>query len=271
MNRPASSGLRRRLRPLAVFASLMALVTILTMAFSLPPFGRPAHAALATPVGATDRTTGVPLWYQDLPVNGLQLQLCTDPPPPAAPGVCAAATAFEQFYWRAVAKMPIGNKNKATLTLATEAAYPNGVADGTQYVFDRLRVVVDGGLVPRATYKVTEPYGADNGVDTIIADSKGAIKYTEDFCLMGPCPFAPTGNPDRVGPWLTWTPVKSAPMGYIGNFALPHAVTGSPYGTNVFQVDGPKVGGGVISISTDQFQVSGQCAAGQPCPTIAAP
>src|SRR5205085_9059922 len=39
----------------------------------------------------------------------------------------------------------------------------------------------------------------------------------------------------------------------------PHRVTGSPLGTNFFQVDGPAVGGpGVNSIHTDLFQVSGQ-------------
>src|SRR5207248_4408406 len=127
-----------------------------TMTFSLPPFASPAHAQLATVAPTNDPVTGVPLWYGDS--NGLQLQLCTDPP--GTPGVCAAATATEKFYWRAVAKMTtVGNQGRATLTLATEAAYPNGVVDGTQYVFDRLRVVVDGGLDPKGTYTAETPYG----------------------------------------------------------------------------------------------------------------
>jgi hypothetical protein len=149
--------------------------------------------------------------------------------------------------------MPIVNNGRATLTLATEAAYPNGVVDGTQFVFDRLRVAVDGGLVPGAKYTATTPYGPVS----LIADSRGRAKSTEDSCLFGPCGF-PALNPDRVGPWLRWdSTAPAAPTGYIGSFAVTHAVTGSPLGTNVFRIvkgDGTKVG------ETDQFTVSGQIA-----------
>src|SRR5437868_2533538 len=133
MNRPASSGLGRRLRPLVVITSLMALATMMTMAFSLPPFARPAHAAL-TAIGPVDPVSTLPQWYQD--PNGLRLQPCLTPgtcatilPNPAAPPSFPDNWPAETFYWDAVAKLTIGPPQaptgKATLTLATEAAFLN--------------------------------------------------------------------------------------------------------------------------------------------------
>src|SRR5207248_11595317 len=65
----------------------------------------------------------------------------------------------------------------------------------------------------------------------------------------------------RIGPFLTWDPAvaPAPPAGFIGNFAVAHAVTGSPLGTNVFRIDGPNVGGpGVNTVQTKLFQLSGQ-------------
>jgi Abnormal spindle-like microcephaly-assoc'd, ASPM-SPD-2-Hydin len=265
MNRPASSGLGRRLRPLVVFASLIALVT---MTFSLPAFGRPAHAALAgvTPItpGPIDPVNGFPTWYGDS--TGLLLQQCMTPsicatilPNPAAPPSFPNNFPSEVFYWRAVAKMTTGGgTGKATLTLATEGAFPNGVVAGQQTVFNRFRVVISGGLVPSTAYTVTTPYGVVN----LTTDALGAAKFTQDAgCVLPPCSLT-ASIVGSVGPWLRWDSTAPAPRaGYIGDFAVLHAVTGSPLGTNFFRIEGKDVGGqGVNTVQTNLFNLQGQTA-----------
>jgi hypothetical protein len=246
-------------------ASLMALVTMMTMTFSLPPFARPAHAAL-TAVGPVDPVSTLPLWYQDS--NGLRLQGCMTPglcatilPDPAAPPSFPDNWPAETFYWNATANMTTGGgKGHTRLILATEAVFLNGVVAGQGTAISRIRVVITtSGLVPGAKYTVTEPYG----VDTLTADARGNAKFTEDAgCALPPCAFnVPISG--RVGPWLTWDPAvaPAAPAGYIGNFAVPHAVTGSPFGTNFFRIDGPNAGGpGVKTVQTNLFQLQGQLA-----------
>ena len=247
-----------------MFTSLIALATMMTMAFSLPPFARPAHAAL-TAIGPVDPVSTLPQWYQD--PNGLSLQGCMTPgtcatilPNPALPPSFPDNWPAETFYWDAVAKLTTGRTGKTTLTLATQAVFPNGVVAGQGTAISRIRVVItSSGLVPGATYKVTEPYG----VDTLTADARGNAKFTEDRgCNLPPCAFnVPISG--RVGPWLTWDPAvaPAPPAGYIGNFAVPHAVIGSPFGTNIFRIDGPNAGGpGVKTVQTNLFQLQGQLA-----------
>src|SRR5436309_12842470 len=172
MNQPASSGLRRRLRPLVVVTSLMALATMMTMAFSLPPFARPAQAAL-TAVGPVDPVSTLPQRYPD--ANGLRLQGCMTPgtcatilPNPALPPSFPDNWPAETFYWNATANITTGRTGKTRLILATEAVFPNGVVAGQGTAISRIRVVISSsGLVPGATYKVTEPYG----VDTLTGDA----------------------------------------------------------------------------------------------------
>ena len=274
MNRPASGALSRRLRPLVVFGSLMALAT---MTFSLPPFTRPAHAELQSVGLPVDPANGFPQWYAD---KNLQLQPCLDAgicsflptmlPDPDAPVSFPDNWPDEMFYYRAVAQTTVQTtvgKGRATLTLATEGGFPNGVVDGEQKVFNRIRVVIDSGLVPGATYKVTEPYGTV----TLKADSRGRAKFTQDTgCVVLPCDFnlalgpAPKGSTaGSIGPFLTWNPAAAggaAPAGYIGNFAVPHRVIGSPRGTNVFRIEEVN-GTNLIKVGeTFLFQLQGKIA-----------
>src|SRR5437868_10052739 len=111
MNRPASSGLRRRLRLLVVFTRLIAL---LATTFSLPA-STPAHAALAA-VGPLDPATKFPFWYQD--ARGVRLGYCFDPvfcflgnqlPNPTQPPSVPTNFPTEMFYWDADATMPTNN------------------------------------------------------------------------------------------------------------------------------------------------------------------
>src|SRR5436305_3818416 len=171
MNQPASSGFRRRLRPLVVITSLMALVTMMTMSFSLPPFARPAHAAL-TAIGPVDPVSTLPQWYQD--ANGLRLQGCMTPgtcatilPNPAAPPSFPDNWPAETFYWDAVAKMTTGGTGNATLTLATEAAFLNGVVAGQGTAISRIRITISSSRVVRAAYSMINPHGGD----TLTADA----------------------------------------------------------------------------------------------------
>src|SRR5438067_334792 len=176
MNRPASSGLHRRLRPLVVVTSLMALATMMTMTFSLPPFARPAHAALGT-FGPIDPATKFPFYYQD--ARGLRLGYCFDPvkcflgaqlPNPAQPPSVPNNFPAEMFYWDADATMPTNNGGQAFMRLGLEAAFlPGpGVVDGQQVTFGRIRFRLDN-LQAGATYTITHPYG----VDTFVAQAGG--------------------------------------------------------------------------------------------------
>src|SRR2546423_11565617 len=72
-----------------------------------------------------------------------------------------------------------------------------------------------------------EPYG----VDALTGDARGNDKFSEDAGCILP-PFALTTPVcGLVGRLLFWhLPARAPPAGYIGNFAVPHAVTGSPLG-----------------------------------------
>src|SRR3989440_7301586 len=258
MNRPASSGLRRRLRLLVVFTSLIAL---LATTFSLPA-STPAHAALAA-AGPLDPATKFPFWYQD--ASGLRLGYCFDPvfcflgaqlPDPTKPPSVPNNFPAEMFYWDADASMPTNSGGLAFMRLGVEAAFlPGpGVVDGQQVTFGRIRFRLDN-LQAGATYTITHPYG----VDTFVAQAGGlrGVNATTDVgCVpkvAGVACDVSLALGSRIGPFLTWdtfgAAVDAPPAGFIGNFAVPHRVTGSPLGTNVFQVDGPDVGGpGVNSI-----------------------
>src|SRR5438067_2373017 len=160
--------------------------------------------------------------------------------------------------------MPTNSGGQAFMRLGLEAAFlPGpGVVDGQQVTFGRIRFRLDN-LQAGATYTITHPYG----VDTFVAQTalrRGINATTDVGCVAAVAGVACNVSlalGSRIGPFLTWDPAvaPAPPAGFIGNFLVPHRVTGSPLGTNVFRVDGPNVGGpGVNSIQTDLFQLSGQ-------------
>jgi hypothetical protein len=219
------------------------------------------HVKLVTQLGPLDPATGYPTWYVDS--NGLQLQLCVDATgncltsvaDPSLPASVPSNFIDEGFYWNGTATMAAGNSGKATLTLATEAAFATGpVIQGQQIAFNRIRVKVTN-LTPGATYTITHPYG----VETVQADDGGTIFSTDDNgCLdAGTGCLASTVLGGRLGPWLT--PVTPGPAGYIGDAATPSLVTGSPAGTNFFRIEGPNAGGNGVDIAeTNLFVVAGK-------------
>ncbi|MFQ5411287.1 MAG: hypothetical protein ACE5EC_03290, partial [Phycisphaerae bacterium] len=98
------------------------------------------------------------------------------------------------------------------------------------------------------------------GVETFISTGGGVrgINLTEDIGgLPGDFEFVMGG---RIGPFLIWDPAESPPpAGFVGDPTIPHTVLGSPFGTNVFRIEGPDVGGpGVDIIETNLFFVMGK-------------
>src|SRR3989440_5465096 len=273
------------LAPRATLRTRIMAFMILMASLIAPVYSTPAHAALAA-VGPLDPATKFPLWYQD--ANGLRLGYCFDPvfcflgaqlPHPAQPPSVPANFPAEMFYWDADATMPTNSGGLAFMRLGVEAAFlPGpGVVDGQQVTFGRIRFRLDN-LQAGATYTITHPYG----VDTFVAQTalrRGINATTDVGCVpkaVGVACDVTLALGSRIGPFLTWdtfgAEVDAPPAGFIGNFAVPHRVTGSPLGTNVFRVDGPNVGGpGVNSIQTDLFQVSGQISAVNPGPVPPTP
>jgi hypothetical protein len=198
-------------------------------------------------VGPIDETNGFPLWYKD--TNGQRLELCIDPndamcimgdlPSPGQPLSFPDNFPDEAFWAVADASLATnGTGGKAILVTALEAAFASTVSDGQQASFGRIRVrasnVIDG-----ANYKVTHPFG----VDDVVAET-GAVKginVTEDIGdLTGGSTFEQALG-SRPAPFLKWDPAvaPAAPAGYMGDPAVDHAVTGSPFNTNVFRIEGP--------------------------------
>src|SRR5262249_935771 len=225
-------------------------------------------------VGAVNPANGFPKWYLDK--HGLQLGQCLDVgavdpcgliaagaiPNPALPISFPANFPVEFFYMRATGRIDGigGTVNRADLGLALQGTFAGGVvAPGNQIVFARLRLRVTGGLVPGATYTLTTPYGTQ----AFVAASTGTINFTSDQgCLAAPpaCDFTLALPTTNVGPFLQWDPAASVPpAGYIGQPAIPHAIIGSPLGTNIFRLAGPSVGGaGVDVVETNLFRVTGK-------------
>src|SRR6266581_336580 len=237
-----------------------------------------AQAAGLGAVGAVDPAHGFPKWYIDK--NGLQLAPCLDAgaadpcgliaagalPNPALPVVFPTNFPNEVFYNRATARIDGigGGAFRADLGIALEGAFGGAtltVADGAaaEIVFARLRIRVNGGLVPGASYTATYPFGSQ----TFVATAAGTINFTNNQgCLAAPpaCDFTLALANTNIGPFLQWDPAASVPpAGYIGQPAIPHAIIGSPVGTNIFRVSGPSVGGaGVNVVETNLFNVTGK-------------
>ncbi len=210
------------------------------------------------------------------------------PVDPLDPVSVALNTGDEGFYWAADARLntgllPGGRAGRGLLVLALEAAFggDGSVIDGNQMVFGRIRIRID---TPRAgTYTVTHPYGTKSfqvtQADMDATGGRRAINYTEDIGGFNPFQYDATFRSiepnqmfdralySKIGPnFLTWTTFPNDPLlkrpstteppvdiQYIGDPAVEHAVTGSPFGTNFFRVVGPGV-----NVQTNLFTVSGK-------------
>ena len=228
-------------------------------------------------VGPVDRSNGFPTWYQDS--TGLALDACLPNAQQLADGTClvtpdqlsspASPIQFpgnfpdEFFYWNANGNMPV-NGGKAVLVMALEGAFLNGgVAAGDQMVFARLRILFDVPS-PGGTYTVTTPFGVEVFPD--VTPGKRAVFFTNDVGLTaGEFAGALKG---RITTFLRAAstpggdplpPINISGDSFIADPAATTAVTGSPFGTNVFRIEGPDIGGpGVNVVETDQFTLMGK-------------
>ncbi|RMI03315.1 MAG: DNRLRE domain-containing protein [Calditrichaeota bacterium] len=183
-------------------------------------------------------------------------------PDPFAPLDVTTGNFFEEsFYFSAAAQVATATGTADLAVAGGEAVFftPDfSVQDGFQTLFNRLRIRVD---LPEfsgetRTYVVTHPYG----VETFQVTSGGrrAINHTVDSAVEVGFNSILDGSWAPIDPFLVWTG-NQAPPGYVGDPNFDHTVTGSPYGTNFFRIEGPDIGGpGVNMVETDLFSISGK-------------
>ena len=260
-------------------------IKVLAVASLIAVVAVPVNAELKA-VSSVNPTNGFPVWYQD--TNSVALDLCLDPndalclqpmpiPDPNQAVSFPANFPEEAFWWTGDATIPLASGGQAMLVLAMEAAFANGPPEvGAQISFGRIRVNVDTPVT--GIYTITHPYGVMvvNVTDIV----QGIKNEGRDIGATGPQFVGildPAQNdtetvdtPDmfRFGPYLRWSdpdfPVVDPVTGkrYMGNPNIAHAVTGSPFGTNFFRVDGPagsNIGGeGIDFVETELFNVSGK-------------
>jgi hypothetical protein len=236
-------------------------------------------------VGPVSATDGYPVWYKDK--AGLRLTNCIAAADPLCParGPLPDETApvsfpdnypDEGFYMLANANLDTANGGKALAVVALEQAFSAGpVVEGEQVTFARVRFKITNAR-DGVDYKITSPAG----VKTVQTSKPGLVFDTEDIGIGSPGDFTGALG-GRVGPFLTWdtfpTDPALAPVAgkdtYVGDGATAHKITGSPYGTNIFRIEGlginpsptvdgcPTVSGPVADcLETDLFTLQGKLA-----------
>lgn len=228
-------------------------------------------------VGPIDSANGFPIWYQDgaavaldfcLPnatelQNGTCLMLPGDIPDATQPISFPGNFPVEAFWWNATSTMDVNGGN-ALLEIALEGSFLNGtVTPGEQVSFARVRIRVD--TPGPGTYRVIYPFGEKTF--NVTANRRRGIDYTFDVGLVpGNFEIAMTGP---IGPFLLASnvpggavlPFVTMPGGnlYLADPTIDTAVTGSPFNTNYFRIEGPAIGGaGIDFAESDQFTLLGR-------------
>jgi hypothetical protein len=270
-----------------ILAFLMANVAVVSLAgLASAAVGPPGvNGPGLAEVGPVDATDGYPVWYRDR--TGLRLEKCiaqADPMCPARGPLPdeAAAVSFpdnypdEGFYSLTSGTMDTAGGGKALAAIALEQAFGSGpVADGDQVTFARLRLKITN-VRDGVDYKFTTPAGTK----TVRTSKPGIVFDTEDIGIGGKGDFSGALG-GRIGPFLTWDTYPTDPAlkpdangknTYVGDGTTPHKITGSPYGTNIFRIEGPginpsatdacpSVPGPVADcVETDLFTVQGKLA-----------
>lgn len=255
--------------------------------------------------GPVDLVTTIPGYYQD--TNNLALQPCLDqngfciltpnfdpnvlatdrtPPGSALSTITTTGpisdTNFpdESFYFIVDSIITTPSGAKLVYRAALEAAFLAGTSPNTGITFLRINMKKTSGLTPNSTYTVTHPYGTftiqTDGAGDLIVTGAGQAFRTEDPLTPAIGIYFPPemqgATTTHIGPFLKRAAGLITDPGtghqYIGDSVTPVTVTGSPFGTNFFRVDGPNVGGaGVNTIQTDLFTLAGRVYTGY----IAAP
>gem|GEM_PF-6035108 len=215
---------------------------------------------------------GFPLWYTA--TDGMSLELCVDEnavnaanplnplcllarselPDPTAP-VSFPTNFWPEIFWTRVDADLSTNtfidpvtqqtvNGTALLVTALEGSFTTVPAVGENIVFARIRVRIDN-PVAGANFKVTHPFGV-NTFNNVPAGLR-ALNFTDDVGI----PILPPPPPDYssvllgpIGPFLRWTAPDFPVLdqhgnAYIGDPNIPHQMTGSPFATNFFRIEGP--------------------------------
>jgi hypothetical protein len=218
---------------------------------------------------------GFPLWYRA--TDGMSLELCLDetavnaafplntlclldrPELPDPIGAVVFPDNFwpEAFWTRVDSDMPTNTftdpvsgqpvNGSALLVTALEGAFSSadgGASVGENISFARIRVRIDN-PVDGATYRVTHPFGTMTFANVPLGAR--AVNFTDDIGIPVPPP-PPTDFTGAllgpIGPFLRWTAPDFPVLdqngnAYIGDPNIPHSMTGSPFSTNFFRIEGP--------------------------------
>src|SRR3954452_24329429 len=175
VRRTERSGSRApRRRPVILALVVLLLGGVLA---ALPLASSSAATAPPTVSSGTDPANGFPLWYQDN--TGTRVASCLDPADancivagdagfdPAKPTVFPTNFPSEFFYLNAQSDRLAtpgckgAKAGRISILSNLEGAFANGAPKfGDQMVFGRVRLILTGGLCPKATYQVTAPYGS---------------------------------------------------------------------------------------------------------------
>lgn len=277
---------KRTAEKLQKVVSALVLVTMV-VAGSVLPYGgvNKAEAALsqAGPIVVAGIGKSLPAWFMDS--NGLAVEVmeAADPfgisVPPIVGDAFSQELGFsdEGFYWTADA-LPANPAGPVGITvLALEVAYLGGTVEGGESIFGRIRHRYD--VAVPGTYTVTHPFGVNTYVVDVVDPGAPEINDSSDIGCAG-LPGVALCNTaltlaSGVGPFLTWDTfnlnpaltdpalINAARPGarYLGNPNIPHAITGSPFGTNFIRVQGPAGAFGATNFIQDNlFTVTGRVA-----------
>jgi len=219
---------------------------------------------------------GFPKWYTA--TDGMSLELCLDPSAVNVNNplslLCLLApdeledplaeVIFPDNYWPEmfwtrvdsgelaistfadpVSGQPVGGNT--LLVMALEGAFLSSdgeASTGENTSFARIRVRIDN-PVAGANFKVTHPYGTV--MFSNVPQGVRAVNFTSDIGIPDIAPPPTDFNGallGPIGPFLRWT-APDFPVfdqhgeAYIGDPTLEHEVTGSPFNTNFFRIEGP--------------------------------
>ncbi len=255
-------------RPRRVQFGVLGMLLVVVSGYGTIAKGQDFTLVDTTPLmrfGPVDPVTGYPIWAED--AAGNIAELCFDTtliPDPLAPNDPAAACPVcidpaldlpdplspisfpdnfpeEAFYMAATSIMDTSNGGQALLVLALEAAFDGlgTVQDGEQIVFSRLRVRIDN-ATNMEPYTITHPYG----VVTVVAEGTGArnINMSNDIFLWKEALGGDlSGRVGNFGTFLSSDTVSIGP-GFFGDPCVDGPVSGSPFGTNFFRIEGLNIG-----------------------------
>jgi K319-like protein len=251
-------------RSVALLGAALAAVGLLSATSNAVQLN--TQTSFLSKVGPVTTSDGFPTYYQDS--TGLRLAHCFDGsalcggaesplPDPTAPVSFPNNYPFESFYFLAQATVDLAGGGRGKFVATLEASFNSADPQaGAQMTFSRIRFVVDA---PTAgTYTIIHPYGKDTF--DVATPGPHSIFETGDVGIASGVFTGALGG--RIDPFLEWdTGPVTDPQGneFVGDPNTDHAVVGSPYGTNFFEIDGPNVGGtGINSVSTNLFSLVGR-------------